>query len=80
MNFNWTILVWIAALIFVYFFGLFEGRGQGYKKRRAEEAETKKDEPVPAPVTMATLLCPAMIVFSSDRWVEGTVRPGRSAA
>lgn len=52
MNFNWTILVWIAALIFVYFFGLFEGRGQGYKKRRAEEAETKKDEPVPAPVTV----------------------------
>jgi hypothetical protein len=52
MNFNWSILVWIAAIIFVYVFGLFEGRGQGYKKRKAEEAETKKDQPAPAPVTV----------------------------
>ena len=45
MEFNWSILGWIAGLIFVYVFGLFEGRGQGYKKRKAEEAETKKDVP-----------------------------------
>ena len=44
MQFNWTILVWIAAVIFVYVFGIFEGRGQGYKKRRAEEAEEKKKQ------------------------------------
>ena len=32
----------IAAMFFGYFFGLFEGRGQGYKKRQKEEAEDKK--------------------------------------
>ncbi len=42
MQFNWTILAWIAAVIFVYVFGIFEGRGQGYKKRKAEEEEEKK--------------------------------------
>lgn len=51
MEFNWSILGWIAAVIFVYVFGLYEGRGQGYKKRKAEEAEAKKDTPEPKPVT-----------------------------
>jgi hypothetical protein len=49
MEFNWTILVWIAIVIFVYIFGLYEGRGQGYKKRKAEEGLEKKDKPAPAP-------------------------------
>lgn len=49
MDFNWTILAWIAGLIFVYVFGLFEGRGQGYKKRKAEEEQEKKDKPAPPP-------------------------------
>jgi hypothetical protein len=36
----------IAAMFFGYFFGLFEGRGQGYKRRQAEEAEVaEKNEP-----------------------------------
>ena len=48
MDFNWSILGWIAAIIFVYIFGLFEGRGQGYKKRKAEEAQEKKERPAPA--------------------------------
>ncbi len=52
MEFNWSILGWIAGLIFVYVFGLMEGRGQGYKKRKAEEAEEKKKEPEPRPVTV----------------------------
>src|SRR6476469_1245877 len=47
MNFNWSILIWIAVVIFVYVFGLFEGRGQGYKRRKAEEAEEKKNQPTP---------------------------------
>lgn len=45
MEFNWSILGWIAGLIFVYLFGLFEGRNQGYKKRKVEEAQIKKGEP-----------------------------------
>jgi hypothetical protein len=49
MEFPWSILAWIAALIFVYVFGLYEGRGQGYKKRKAEEEQEKKDQPASAP-------------------------------
>ena len=52
MDFNWSILGWIAGLIFVYLFGLFEGRGQGYKKRKAEETNQKKEQPEPKPVTV----------------------------
>lgn len=51
-GFNWSILGWIAGLLFVYIFGLFEGRNQGYKKRKAEEAEEKKDAPDPRPVAV----------------------------
>jgi len=49
-GFNWSILGWVAGLIFVYVFGLFEGRSQGRKRRIAEEAQEKKDQPAPAPV------------------------------
>jgi hypothetical protein len=49
-GFPWSTVGWILGLIFVYVFGLFEGRGQGYKKRKAEEAEQKKDIPEPKPV------------------------------
>ena len=44
MEFNWSIIAWIAALVFVYLFGLFEGRGQGYKRRKAEEDQGKKEQ------------------------------------
>ncbi|MEP6894957.1 MAG: hypothetical protein ABI986_05055, partial [Chloroflexota bacterium] len=53
---NWTIVGWIVAVI-VYFVGIYEGRGQGYKKRKAEELLEKKESPassikpaLPAPV------------------------------
>ena len=39
--------VGLAFMFFGYFFGLFEGRGQGYKNRQKEEAEDKKLQPVP---------------------------------
>jgi len=47
----------LATMFFGYFFGLFEGRGQGYKKRKKEEAE----EPVPtapAPMPAAPIMPP----------------------
>lgn len=52
MEFNWSILGWIAALLFVYIFGLVEGRGKGYKKRKAEEDQEKSNRPAvdPEPV------------------------------
>lgn len=55
MEFNWSILGWIAGLIFVYAFGLFEGRSQGYKKRKAEEAQEKKEHPAPAATAPETI-------------------------
>jgi hypothetical protein len=51
MEFPWSTLVWIAGLVFVYLFGLFEGRGQGYKKRKAEEEQERKEQPVPSPTS-----------------------------
>ena len=55
MEFNWSILAWIAGLVFVYLFGLFEGRGQGYKKRKAEEEQQKKEQPAPPPAKLETI-------------------------
>ena len=52
MEFNWSILGWIAALLFVYFFGLVEGRSKGYNKRKAEEEQEKKDRPPAQPETV----------------------------
>lgn len=49
-GFNWSILGWIAGLVFVYIFGLFEGRSQGRKLRIAEEEKEKKEQPASAPV------------------------------
>jgi len=51
MEINWSVVGWIAAVIFVYVFGIFEGRNQGRKKRVAEEQEEKK-EAVPPPETI----------------------------
>jgi len=51
-GFNWSILGWIAGLVFVYLFGIFEGRGQGRKRRIAEEEQEKKEQPAPPPITV----------------------------
>jgi hypothetical protein len=45
MEFNWSTIAWIAGLLFVYIFGLVEGRSKGYKKRKAEEEQEKKTQP-----------------------------------
>ncbi|MGD8403157.1 MAG: hypothetical protein PVJ21_05815 [Anaerolineales bacterium] len=50
----------IGLMFFGYFFGLFEGRGQGYKRRQEEEAEKKETKPV------AEEPAPAVPVVSSD--------------
>jgi hypothetical protein len=55
MEFNWSILAWIAGLVFVYVFGLYEGRGQGYKRRKAEEEQEKKDQPASPIVNPETM-------------------------
>lgn len=55
MELNWSILAWIAGLVFVYVFGLYEGRGQGYKRRKAEEEQEKKDQPASPVVNPETM-------------------------
>ncbi len=49
------IAIILAAMFFGYGFGLFEGRGQGYKRRQNEEAA----EPRPAPVISQPPVSPA---------------------
>lgn len=55
MEFNWSIVGWIAGLVFVYLFGLFEGRGQGYKRRKAEEEQEIKEQPPSPTATPETI-------------------------
>jgi hypothetical protein len=47
MQFNLPILIGIslAAMFFGYFFGLFEGRGQGYKKHKKETEQGEAKDP-----------------------------------
>lgn len=42
----------MAAMFFGYGFGLFEGRSQGYKRRKVEEEQEKKDQPTSKPMTV----------------------------
>src|SRR5512138_625310 len=46
---DWSIVAWIAGLVFVYLFGIWEGRGKGYKKRQKEEQQEKEKQPAPEP-------------------------------
>jgi hypothetical protein len=66
MEFNWSILAWIAGLIFVYIFGLYEGRGQGYKKRKAEEQQEKKAQPASAAPTTITVDDPGLLRIKNE--------------
>lgn len=48
----------IGLMFFGYFFGLFEGRGQGYKRRQEEEAEKEESAPVPEPAPIDSPVLP----------------------
>jgi hypothetical protein len=54
MEIPWSTIIWLGVAISVYIFGLYEGRNQGYKKRKAEEEQEKKEHPPTraAPVTV----------------------------
>ena len=54
MQIPWTHIIWLTIAVAVYFFGIWEGRGQGYKKRKAEEEQERKEKPssVAPPVTV----------------------------
>ena len=54
MEIPWSTIIWLGIAVFVYIFGIYEGRGQGYKKRKAEEEQERKEKPqtVAPPVTV----------------------------
>lgn len=41
------VVIGLVAMFFGYFFGLVEGRGQGYKRRRKDEEKAQETEPAP---------------------------------
>ena len=47
----------LATMFFGYFFGLFEGRGQGYKRRKKDESEEARMNPTP-PIAAAMPIAP----------------------
>ncbi len=57
----------VGAMFFGYFFGLVEGRGQGYKRRQTEEAEKKEEVKQQQPEAEALPLPPAAPVFPADQ-------------
>ncbi len=59
VNITMVIIVAVVCMFFGYFFGLFEGRARGYKKRKAEE-ETGKVEAEPQ---VQVIEAPAPVVF-----------------
>ena len=48
MEINWSIAGWIIAVLVLYTIGFYEGRANGYKRRKREEEEEKAKTP-PAP-------------------------------
>lgn len=54
MEIPWTHIIWLIIAVSVYLFGIWEGRGKGYKQRRAEEEQERKNSPL-APATPVTV-------------------------
>ena len=54
MEIPWTHIIWLTIAVSVYLVGIWEGRGKGYKQRKAEEAQERKDNP-PHPATPVTV-------------------------
>lgn len=54
MEIPWTTIIWLTIAVSVYLFGIWEGRGKGYKQRKAEEEQEKKQHP-PIPATPVTV-------------------------
>ena len=67
-----------AAMFFGYGFGLFEGRSQGYKKRKAEENQEEPEKPAGNPATV-TVDDPGLLRIKNENGqltldLDGTAR------
>lgn len=80
MEFNLLALIGISlsTMFFGYFFGLFEGRGQGYKRGRKEESLSRAQEPPPpAPATQPESAADeprSLLVLRRDRLGQPSVQ------
>ena len=52
MEIPWTTIIWLGIAVSVYIYGIYEGRSQGYKKRKAEEEQERREKPAMPPVTV----------------------------
>ncbi len=61
----------LATMFFGYFFGLFEGRGQGYKRRKKEEGEEFKSKTPQSPAATpapAVKDDPGILRLKEENW------------
>ena len=65
MEIPWTHIIWLVVAISVYLFGIWEGRGQGYKRRKTEEDKELKDNPL-APARPDTVDDPGLLRIRND--------------
>ena len=65
------IIIALIAMFFGYGFGLFEGRSQGYKKRKGEETQEKQEQPNPAAAPVAPKIVddPGLLRVKNDNGI-----------
>ena len=65
MEIPWAHIIWLVVAISVYLFGIWEGRGQGYKRRKAEEEKELRENP-PAAARPVTVDDPGLLRIRND--------------
>lgn len=62
-----THIIWLIVAIAVYLFGIWEGRGKGYKTRKAEEEQERKNNPpILAPARTITVDEPGLMRIKNE--------------
>ena len=62
---NWSTIIWIAVAVILYLVGIYEGRGQGYIKRKAEDDKEKRDKAL-APIKPITADDPGVMRIKNE--------------
>jgi hypothetical protein len=62
---NWSTIIWIAVAVILYLVGIYEGRGQGYKKRKAEDDKEKTNKAL-APIKPITVDDPGVMRIKNE--------------
>lgn len=65
MEIPWAHIIWLIVAISVYLFGIWEGRGQGYKRRKAEEEKELRENP-PATAKPVTVDDPGLLRIRNE--------------